>query len=154
VHDLGKARTAPELWPSHRGHEEAGVVLIESMVERLRIPNGYRDLAVLTARYHGHIHRALELRPATVVKLFEETDAFRRPERFRELLLACEADARGRLGLEDREYPQPEFLRRALDAASSVSLSDEDRSEFSGPALGQRMHDKRVQAVKAFKEAS
>jgi tRNA nucleotidyltransferase (CCA-adding enzyme) len=154
VHDLGKARTPPELWPSHRGHEEAGVVLIESMAERLRVPNGYRDLAVLTSRYHAHVHRALELRPATVVKLFEETDAFRRPERFGELLLACEADARGRLGLEDREYPQPEFLRRALDAASAVALSDEDRREFSGPALGQRMHDLRVQAVKGFKEGS
>src|SRR5205823_5710998 len=92
THDLGKARTPRERWPSHHGHEAAGVPLIEALCARLKVPNAYRELAVLAARHHTLVHRAAELKPATVLTLLEDCDAFRRSERFAELLLACEAD--------------------------------------------------------------
>ena len=150
MHDLGKALTAPEHWPSHRGHEESGVPVIEALCARLKVPNGFRDLAVLTARHHAVVHRAAELRPSTVLKLFETTDAFRRPERFEEMLAACEADARGRTGLEAQPYPQREFLRRALAAAAAVTLDENDRKGLAGPAIGERMREKRLAAIKAL----
>lgn len=154
MHDLGKARTAPERWPSHRGHEEAGVPLIEALSARLRVPNDCRELAVLTARHHGVIHRAGELRPATILELFEHTDALRRPERFAQLLLACEADARGRAGLENREYPQAHYLRRARDAAAAVNLAEAERAGLSGEAIGAQLRKKRIAAIAALKETS
>jgi tRNA nucleotidyltransferase (CCA-adding enzyme) len=153
MHDLGKALSPPEKWPSHRGHEEAGVPLIEDLCDRLKVPNGYRELAVLTARHHASVHRAAELRPATLLKLLETVDAFRRPERFRELLLACESDARGRAGLENQPYPQAGYLQRARDAAAAVTLSDEERQSLKGPFLGERLREKRLAAVTAIKEA-
>ncbi len=152
VHDLGKALTPRERWPTHPGHEEAGVPLIEALALRLKAPNEHRELAVLTARHHTNVHRALELKPVTVLKLLESTDAFRRPERFAELLLACEADARGRAGLEDRLYPQAEYLRRARAEAALVSLSEEDRRELQGPALGARMRERRLARLTTLKQ--
>lgn len=150
MHDLGKALTAPEHWPSHRGHEEAGVPVIESLCTRLKVPNNFRDLAVLTARHHAVVHRAAELRPATVLKLFEATDAFRRPERFEEMLAACEADARGRTGLEAQPYPQREHLRRARAAAAAVTLDASERQGLAGAAIGERIREKRLEAIKAL----
>jgi len=151
MHDLGKARTLPERWPSHHGHEETGVPLIEVLVARLKAPNECRDLAVLTARHHGIVHRAAELRADTVLELFEKTDAFRRPERFAELLLACEADARGRAGLENREYPQAAYLQRARDAAATVALSAAEREGLDGLAIGKKIRAQRLAAVAAVK---
>lgn len=150
MHDLGKALTAPEHWPSHRGHEEGGVPVIEALCARLKVPNGFRDLAVLTARHHAVVHRAAELRPSTVLKLLETTDAFRRPERFEEMLQACEADARGRTGLEAQPYPQRDLLRRALAAAAAVALDASEREGLAGAAIGEKMRDKRLAAIKAL----
>ena len=149
MHDLGKALTVPERWPSHRGHEEAGVPVIEALCARLKIPNGFRDLAVLTARYHAVVHRAAELRPTTVLKLLEATDAFRRPERFEEMLAACEADARGRTGLEAQPYPQRDYLRRARAAAGAVTLDESERQGLAGPAIGEKIREKRLAAIKS-----
>ncbi len=149
THDLGKALTAPERWPSHHGHEEAGVALVEALCARLKIPNAYRELAVLAARFHAQVHRAEALRPGTVLKLLEATDALRRPERFEELLRACEADARGRAGLEGRRYPQSEYLRRARSAAAAVALSSEERRGLTGQAIGEMIHARRLEAVRA-----
>jgi tRNA nucleotidyltransferase (CCA-adding enzyme) len=151
MHDLGKAQTPREQWPSHRGHEEAGVPLVEKLSQRLRVPNGFRELAVLGARHHAAVHRAAELRPDTLLKLFEATDAFRRPERFAELLLVCESDARGRTGLEDRPYPQAEYVRSARDGAAAAQLSDEERVGLQGPAIGARIRAKRLEAVTRVK---
>ncbi len=150
MHDLGKALTSPARWPSHHGHEEAGVPVIERLCARLKVPNGFRDLAVLTARHHAVVHRAAELRPATVLKLFEATDAFRRPERFEEMLAACEADARGRTGLEAQPYPQRDYLRQARAAAAAVTLDDSDRQGLVGAAIGERIREKRVAAIKSL----
>ena len=154
THDLGKARTPRERWPSHHGHEEAGVPLVEALSNRLKVPNGHRELGVLTARHHAAVHRAAELRPATILKLLETTDAFRRPERFAELLLACEADARGRRGLEERPYPQAAYLQRARDAAAAVTLTEDERRGLQGPALGEKLREKRLDVLAAFKASS
>jgi len=151
THDLGKACTPRERWPSHHGHEEAGVPLIEGLCARLRVPNGHRELAILTARYHSLVHRALELKPTTLLTLLEDCDALRRPERFAELLLACEADARGRTGREHEPYPQAAYLRQALAAATAVTLSDEERQGLEGRAVGERLRRRRLAAVAAVK---
>jgi tRNA nucleotidyltransferase (CCA-adding enzyme) len=147
THDLGKARTPREKWPSHHGHEQLGVPVIEAMSERLRVPKDFRDLAVMVSDYHTHVHRAQELKPSTMLELFEKTDAFRRPERFNEFLLACECDARGRLGLEGRDYPQPELLRKARSAAAAVTLTEADRQGLTGTAIGEKLRRKRLDAI-------
>jgi len=152
LHDLGKGLTPRERWPAHHGHEEAGVSLVEAVARRLKTPKAYQELAVLAARHHTVVHRAFELKPATVLKLLETTDAFRRPERFEELLLACEADARGRAGLETRPYPQADYLRRARKLASEITLSEEERHGLDGPAIGEKVREKRLAALARFKE--
>ena len=120
THDLGKATTPEDVLPRHIGHEGRSVDLLKPLCERLRVPNECRDLAVLVAREHGNIHRVMETGAAGLVRLFERCDAMRKPARFAEALQACEADARGRLGFETREYPQAERLRIALVAARAV----------------------------------
>jgi tRNA nucleotidyltransferase (CCA-adding enzyme) len=147
THDLGKACTPQDKWPSHHGHEQLGVPVIEALAERLRVPKDFRDLAVMVSDYHTHVHRAEELRPSTMLELFEKTDAFRRPERFNEFLLACECDARGRLGLEGRDYPQPERLRQARSAAAAVTLTEADRQGLQGNAIGEKLRRKRLDAI-------
>ena len=154
MHDLGKALSPAERWPSHRGHEEAGVPLIIDLCDRLKVPNEFRELAILTARHHASVHRAAELTPTTLLKLLETVDAFRRPERFGELLTACESDARGRAGLESQAYPQREYLLRARDAAAAVALTDDERRELKGPFLGERIREKRLAAVTSVKETA
>jgi tRNA nucleotidyltransferase (CCA-adding enzyme) len=153
THDLGKAVTPKADWPSHQRHEEFGVPLIEALCDRLKVPNGHRELAILTARHHTLVHRALELRPATLLTLLENCDAFRRPERFGELLLACEADARGRTGREREPYPQVDYLRAALAASARVALSAADREGLSGPEIGEELRRRRLAAVSAVAKA-
>ena len=150
VHDLGKAATPPAEWPGHKGHEERSVALIEGLSERLRLPNEYRELAVIVARYHGNVHRAFELRPNTILGILEKTDAFRRPERFAQALTACEADSRGRLGLEKNPYPQRQYLQGARDAAAAIKPTPQDIAEFDGPQIAQRLHDRRLEAIAAL----
>ncbi len=120
VHDVGKGVTDPSKWPSHFGHEKLGLAPLEKINERLRVPNDYAALAAMVCEHHTKMHRALELKPTTLLSLLEALDGFRRPQRFEHFLIACEADARGRTGLENREYPQHNYLRNALTAASAV----------------------------------
>lgn len=122
VHDVGKGTTAPHCWPSHHGHEERGVALITQLCERLRVPTRFAALGRLTSQYHTHCHRAAELRPDTLLKLLEALDAFRRPVQLTQFLLACEADARGRTGFEERPYPQAARVRAAFTAASAIDI--------------------------------
>jgi tRNA nucleotidyltransferase (CCA-adding enzyme) len=154
LHDLGKALTPPDQWPAHHQHEERGVEPIGTVSQRLRAPNECRELAVLTSRHHTLVHRALELRAVTIMKLFAETDAFRRPERFTELLLACECDARGRAGLESRAYPQADYLRQAHVAAMAANLSAEERQGLAGPQIGAALQERRLAAVTQIRERS
>ena len=120
VHDLGKATTRKDELPRHPGHEQRSAKLIKAMAKRLPIPKGFRELAVLVAEYHTHCHREADLKDSTVLRVLEKADAFRRPERFEKFLIACEADARGRAGLEERDYPQANAFRAAYAAASEV----------------------------------
>jgi len=154
THDLGKAQTPKAEWPSHHRHEEFGVPLINELCDRFKVPNGHRELAILTARHHTLVHRAMELRPATVLTLLENCDAFRRPERFAELLLACEADARGRTGRESAPYPQAAYLRQALAAAAAVALSASDRRGLEGAEIGAELRRRRLAAVSAEKAST
>lgn len=148
VHDLGKATTPESEWPKHLGHEERGVRIIKPLCERLGVPNRFRDLAIIVARYHGLTHRAAELKPRTILKIFEDTDAFRRPERFADFLTACEADARGRTGLEDKPYPQAALLRTALDAAGEVTAEPLVRKGLKDDALGEAIRQARIDAIR------
>jgi tRNA nucleotidyltransferase (CCA-adding enzyme) len=152
VHDLGKGATPPAEWPSHHGHEERSVALIESLAARLRIPGDYRELALIVARYHGIVHRAFELKPKTVVNLLEQSDAIRRPERFARALLACEADSRGRTGWETRPYPQRDYLLAARVAAASIKPSAAEIAARSGPQIAEQLHRRRLEAVAAVRE--
>ena len=147
THDLGKAETPKEILPKHRGHEERSVKILASFCSRLPVPRRYRELAVSVARHHGSVHRTHELRPSTVGRLIEAVDAVRRPERFEEFLLACEADARGRAGLENQPYPQANSLRAALNAARNVQIEDL-QGTAKGAELGEQLRERRIQAIR------
>jgi len=148
LHDLGKGATPHAEWPHHHGHEATGAALAETASERLRAPADCRDLAVLAAREHGIIHDAASLRPATVVKLLERADALRRPERFGQLLEACECDFRGRPGWEDRPWAAGDILRRALAAVQAVDAGAIAAATDDKAQIPQRIHEARVAAVK------
>ena len=152
LHDLGKALTPKEHWPAHHRHEELGVAPIEQFSQRLRAPSECRELAVLTSLQHTLVHRALQLRPETLMKLFTETDAFRRPERFGELLLACECDARGREGLASRPYPQADYLREARAAAATAALDPKERQGLTGLQIGAALQQRRLAVVTQIRE--
>jgi tRNA nucleotidyltransferase (CCA-adding enzyme) len=147
THDLGKGTTPPSEWPRHIAHEQRGVALVEGLCDRLRIPNAYRELAVLVSRYHLAAHRATELRDSTLLELLERLDAFRRASRFEQWVLACEADARGRKGLENREYPQAEYLRRARDVAAKVALNPAEREGLDGQEIAEKLRKARLAAL-------
>jgi tRNA nucleotidyltransferase (CCA-adding enzyme) len=154
VHDVGKGLTPRDQWPRHIGHEASGARLIETMCERLRVPNEHRELAVLVARHHARVHGVGEQRPGTILELLEMTDAFRRGERFGHFLLACEADARGR-GPELRAapYPQAAQLLSALAAAKAVRLPPEILASEQGPIIAERLRAARIAAIRSLNAA-
>jgi tRNA nucleotidyltransferase (CCA-adding enzyme) len=148
THDLGKGTTPRELLPGHPGHEERGVGLIDRLCRRLRLPNSFRRLAVLSSRFHTHCHRLLELRAQTILRTLERMDAFRSPERFRDFLTVCKADFRGRQGAENREYPQAEQFLDLFEQARQVDKS-RLRHLPEGKVVGQALHELRLQAIKS-----
>jgi tRNA nucleotidyltransferase (CCA-adding enzyme) len=155
THDLGKATTPHLLLPRHYGHEQRSVDLLERLCDRLPVPNRFRDLAVLVARHHGSVHKAADLKAQTVLRLIMDADGLRQPERFDEMLVACEADARGRKGLESRVYSQGERLRAALRAARSIDAAKvKGERKLDGEALGRALHDERLAAIKSLLRAS
>jgi tRNA nucleotidyltransferase (CCA-adding enzyme) len=151
THDLGKGTTPAHVLPKHIGHEERSARLLRDVCERLRVPTDCRELADVVAREHGNIHRSMELNAAALVRLLERCDAFRKPQRFGEILLACECDARGRGGLEEKPYPQRARLQAALAAAQSVATHEiaarAQEEAQDGPRIGKLIHDARVNAV-------
>ena len=151
VHDLGKATTRQSDLPGHPGHERRSVKLVQSMSERLPVPRACRELGVLVAEYHMHCHRAFELKPSTILKVLQKVDAFRRPERFKKFLLACEADARGRTGFEDRDYPQANYFERAWKQASRVTADQVAVVDASGADIGTEINKMRLNAIKLVK---
>lgn len=149
VHDVGKGCTPKSSWPQHHGHESKATEKIEGICQRLKVPNLYRDLAILVGQYHGLCHQAHSLKASTLVTLLEKTDAFRRPKRFNQFLLACQADALGRKGFENRAYTQKAFLEKILKIASHINIRIlVDESGLKGEALKKLIHQERSRAVK------
>ena len=150
-HDLGKGTTPAEVLPRHIGHEGRSVQLARKVAERLRVPNDCKELAEVVAREHGHIHRSGELGAAAILRLLTRCDAIRQPERFALVLQACEADARGRLGCADQDYPQAQRLATALQAALGVNTAtiaaQAAREGLQGPKIGERIEAARTFAV-------
>lgn len=151
MHDLGKGITPEAEWPRHVAHEQRGVPLVEAACRRLKAPRRYAELARAVCANHLLCHTALTLRGKTVLKLLNAVDAMRRPERFELFLLACEADARGRLGLEDRDYPQSEYLRAALDTALQIDASHFEGQGLAGRELGAAIERERVASLEALR---
>ena len=151
VHDLGKGTTPQRSWPRHHGHEERGVELINGLCDRLRIPKRYRELAVLVSRYHLDCHRINEMKATTVMRKLEGLDAFRRPERFDQFLLACEADARGRKGKEQQDYPQAGIFRKYRAACLTVTASSEDIRNLKGTQIAEHLRAQRIEAIRKVK---
>jgi tRNA nucleotidyltransferase (CCA-adding enzyme) len=151
LHDLGKAATPRDEWPSHRGHESSGIPLVERFCDRLRVSAAARDLALVVTRDHLIVHRMRELRPATLLELLERLGAFRAPERFERALQSCECDARGRLGFEDDPYPQTRWLREAARAAV-VANADVIQDGFAGAAIGEEIRKRRLQKLTDWKQ--
>jgi tRNA nucleotidyltransferase (CCA-adding enzyme) len=151
VHDLGKGTTPRQEWPRHLGHEQRSARLAQAVAQRLRVPGDCRELADVVAREHGHIHQSGGLGPEATLRLLERCDALRRPERFELVLWACECDARGRTGLEDRDYPQRERLAQALRSVLAVDAERVARAAMergaSGPEIGRAVARARAEAL-------
>ena len=152
MHDLGKGVTPESEWPHHIEHEARGADIVLDVCKRLRIPNEYRDLAERTARFHLHYHRALELKPSTVVKTLEQLDAFRKPQRFEKFLLASEADARGRPGHEDSTFPQGAYFRTAFEQAQKVDIRSLVEQGYSNKELADKIREERTRRVAAIEK--
>ena len=154
MHDLGKGTTPTSEWPRHVGHEQRSVKLLKQVCERLRIPVDCKELSEVVAREHGNIHRSQDLNAAAVLRLLERCDAIRKPERWPEILLACECDARGRLGFEKSAYLPTPRLHKALEAALSVATADialaAHQLGLSGPAVGEKIHQARTVAISSL----
>jgi tRNA nucleotidyltransferase (CCA-adding enzyme) len=151
MHDLGKALTPADELPRHVDHEHRGVAPLRALCARLKVPAEHAALAELVCHEHLNAHRALELRPATVLKLLSGLDALRRPARLDAFLLACEADKRGRLGHESDDYPQATYLREARATAAAVNAADFVARGLTGPAIGKAMEAARIDAIGALK---
>ncbi len=154
LHDLGKGTTPEAEWPRHIAHEHRGLKLIEAVNQRFKAPRDCQELALLVGEYHTHGHRALELKPSTLLELLQRFDVYRRPQRFEEFVVACEMDARGRLGLEERAYPQADYLRGAAEAARQVAVKPLVEQGYTGQALGEALKKARLNALKAYKESA
>ncbi len=154
IHDLGKALTPVEILPRHHGHEQAGLAPIKALAKRLALPRDILELSLLSAEFHTLCHTALELTAQTLCKLFLRIDAFRRPERLEQFCLVCEADARGRTGFEQRAYPQANYLRGALACCRGVDVNALIAQGFADAALGQAIHQRRINALNEYKAAN
>ncbi len=148
THDLGKGMTPPSQWPRHPGHEAKSVELVKALCKRIRVPAASRDLALLAAKYHGEAYRALELRPATLVRLLQALDAFRKPQRFAEFLEACSCDFHGRPGFANKPFPQAKYLQGALRAAQSVNAGAIAKRLRQPGQIAAKVRAARIAAVK------
>ncbi|WP_430461543.1 multifunctional CCA addition/repair protein [Thalassolituus sp. LLYu03] len=151
THDLGKALTPESEWPRHIAHENRGIKPIKALQQRLKVPNDCADLALLACEFHTHVHRAFELRGETLMKLFNRMDAWRKPERFEQFLLVCEADAKGRTGLEQTPYPQADYCRKALAEANRISARDIMAQGIEGAAIRPALEEARAAHLQAWK---
>lgn len=151
LHDVGKGLTPEAEWPRHIAHEHRGVRLIQAINERCKVPRDCAELALLVGEFHTHGHRALELKAATLLELLQRFDVYRRPQRFAAFIAACEMDARGRTGLEQRDYPQAAYLLGAAEVARQVAVKPLLEKGFKGAELGEALNRERLTALKAHK---
>ncbi|GIU21567.1 multifunctional CCA protein [Shewanella colwelliana] len=147
VHDLGKALSPKESLPKHHGHGQKGLAPIKALCERIRVPNEYRDLALLVSDLHQNIHQAFELRPETIIKQFDKADLWRKPERLAQILLACEADMKGRTGFEAQDYPQANYLTSCFNAAKNIDIKPIIASGFKGADIKTELQRQRIEVV-------
>ncbi|WP_347987557.1 multifunctional CCA addition/repair protein [Methylomonas sp. AM2-LC] len=152
LHDLGKGLTPRSGWPSHHGHEKLGLSLLENFCERLRVPRNYKNLCLLVMQYHTHCHRLLELRADTLTDMLQAIFAFKHDERLEAFILACEADARGRTGFENRDYPQADFMRQAALAAKNIDTHAILHENNKGADIGIAIRKLRIAAIERFKQ--
>lgn len=148
THDLGKGTTNKDILPHHYGHEERSYYLVKKLCKRYKIPNQYRQLAEITARYHTHVHRAFEVKAKIVIKLFNSTDAFRKQDRFQQFLLACIADSHGRTGYEDYDYKQAPFLADMRNKAAEVDVQEVIKDGYENEHISEEMHRRRINVIK------
>jgi tRNA nucleotidyltransferase (CCA-adding enzyme) len=154
THDLGKGITPADILPHHYGHEESGVPLVTELCERLKVPTEYRQLAELTCRYHTHVHRAFDVKPKTLLKTIMAADAYRKPERFKQFLLACKADSRGRPTFEDRAYVQADFYTKLMEATSLVPVKPILDAGFTGADVKEQLRLVRLRVISEIKRES
>ncbi len=153
LHDLGKGTTPKDRWPRHHGHEQRSADLVKQLCARGKVPNDYRDLALISANYHTHCHRAFELRASKLLDTLQHLDAFRRKDRFEQFLLTCLADCRGRTGFEQKDYPQADYFRQAANIALSVDAGALAKAGFRGQGLAEELRRKRITAIKSLLSA-
>ncbi|MBL4744213.1 MAG: multifunctional CCA addition/repair protein [Cycloclasticus sp.] len=152
THDLGKGLTEPEYWPSHHGHEKKGLRALKELGSRLRVPNEFMDLAEKVMEFHTHCHRALELKPSTLLSLLESLGAFRQTEKMERFLLACEADSKGRLGYEERDYPQARWIKQAFGAANMVTSREFVEQGLIGKDISEAIKKQRIEVIAQLKK--
>lgn len=150
-HDLGKGLTPEDILPHHYGHEVKGIQPTRNLANRLKVPSEVKDFAILVTEYHTHCHKIAELRPETVLKLFNTLDVWRKPNRFKDFLLACEADSKGRLGFEDREYPQAQLAMQYFEVANKVDVPQVIRDGFEKQAIRDELNKRRILEIKRIK---
>jgi len=148
THDLGKGTTKKDILPHHYGHEERGYYLVQKLCKRYKIPNQFRELAEITSRYHTHVHRAFEVKAKTLLKVLNLTDAFRRPERFAQFLLACTADSHGRPGYEDYDYQQAPFFALIREKTANVDVQAIIKDGFENEQISNELHKRRLDIIK------
>lgn len=154
VHDVGKGMTPADVLPRHTGHEARGLPLVKTLCERLKVPNEYRKLALVVTEYHLQCHRAADLKVETLLNLLRGAGALKSSAKLEPFLLSCEADARGRLGLENRHYSSPNYLRRAQSALATVSIADLVSSGAAGDEIGRQLHDRQIARLTEFKQTN
>ena len=150
-HDLGKSLTEDKTLPSHPGHETAGLPLIEELCARLRVPTAYKTLALKVCQFHLHTHKVFELKARTILKLYDQLDAWRKPEEFYDFLLCCQADFTGRLGFEKREYPQKDFLYHAFEKLVLITAKPFVEQGLKGLEIKAAISEQRLEVLKQFK---
>ncbi|PKI12864.1 multifunctional CCA addition/repair protein [Colwellia sp. 12G3] len=153
-HDLGKGITSDKLWPSHKGHEKTGLPLVEKICRQLKVPSHYKQLALKVCEFHLHCHKAFELKASTLLKMFDQLDIWRKPEEFELFLMACKSDFLGRLGFDNRPYPQEQYLQAAVKAARLVTAKPFIEQGLQGPAIKEAMAKARLSAIVKIKADS
>ena len=152
VHDLGKGITPDDVLPSHKGHEARGVALVDDVCDRFKVPNDVRQLALAVTEYHLMCHKAQQLKPETIVNLLKGIGALKSRDKLEDFILCCEADARGRTGFEDRDYPSSNYLRDALSCISAISVADLVEAGLDGAEIGRQLHLRRTARIADLKQ--